>query len=264
MSIVKWRDLSWTDFRDMKKDDVVVVLPIGSTEQHGPHLPVGTDGFSGEKLAQEVCARLDDVKTLLLPLIWCSKSNEHIDFPGTILFSRQTLASVIEDICTSVVRAGFKRMVIINWHGGNTDLLSVLSVDMHQKYGLSLFVIDIVKLFASAAPDWIQKGSYDIHAGRIETSIMLANYPDLVKKVDFSMLGSDFSHGRMSKLYKDYRHLTPEGGSILMGWKSSELSADGVIGNPAGSNAAQGKELFDRWVDIACDFMREIATFNYE
>jgi creatinine amidohydrolase len=264
MSMKKWRELSWTDFRDMEKENTVVILPIGSMEQHGPYLPVATDAMCGERWAEAACEKLEDVNTVLMPIIWCSKSNEHIDFPGTVFLSTETLMHLVEDICASVARAGFKRLVVFNWHGGNTALLSTLSRDVRQKYGLMFYVIDIVGMFSSAAPEWLPKDSFDIHAGVIETSIMMALHPSLVKPLPTETVGSDFKHGRMSRAFKGYKILNPEGGDTYMAWLTSDLTEDGIIGDITGSNAPAGKELLEKLVDISCEVVREVATFDFK
>jgi len=266
MSVIKWREITWMDFRELKKEDALVVLPIGTVEQHGPHLPVGTDGFVIEKLAEEVCSRLDDVKTILLPSLWASKSNEHSGFPGVIGLSRDTLMGLIDDICSSVVKSGFRKLVIFNGHGGNTDVVALMLRDLGQKYPLILFDIDITKLknFSSLAPSMLQQDAYDIHAGYGETSMMMAKYPGLVKKMDLTGVGGDFHHGKMSRVYEGYRHLAPEGGNIMMTWKVSDLSTDGVVGDPSKANPDMGQKIFENYVAVACEMMREIATFQYE
>lgn len=266
MTCLMWRDLSTTDFDNLDKVATLVVLPIGATEQHGPHLPVGTDTYGVEALISGLfCKREFEATLLFLPVIWCSKSNEHIAYPGTISLSRETMASVIGDISDSIIRSGFQRLLLLNWHGGNIDFLAVLARDIHQESGLTTFVINFGSILAKyePQPDWVDKDSFDIHAGRIETSILLASHPHLVKAIDFEGMGSDFARGRMAAVFKGHKHLIPEGGSITMGWTTEDISIDGVVGNTTGSNAAEGDAYLQFMISYLCDVLPELASFKF-
>jgi len=134
MSGLKWGELTSEDFKRLAKAETLVLFPIGSMEQHGPHLPVSTDSLIVDAVVDGVVEELDDVQCIVLPILWCSKSNEHIAFPGTIFLSPETFVHVVDDISASVARAGFKRLVFMNWHGGNTDLLASIIVDIRQRH----------------------------------------------------------------------------------------------------------------------------------
>jgi creatinine amidohydrolase len=264
MTTLKWGDLSWTDFRDLPMDEALAVLPIGSMEQHGPHLPVETDGLCADLLVKGICDKLEDVTTVVMPRIWCSRSNEHIEFPGTVFLEHETFVRLVMDICASVARAGFKRMVILNWHGGNTALLASIVRDIRQEFGLLIFVVDGLNLLSTFKPSWFEEGSFDIHAEHLETSMLQARHPGLVKDIDFSDLGSDLKRGKMAKAFKGYKYLIPEGGPVLMGWMTHDLSEDGVIGKPHGAKPEDGEEALEYLINLGCEIMREIATFDYE
>ena len=259
-----WTDLSWTDFRDLDKEITLAVLPIGSMEQHGPHLPVATDTFSALALVEGLCDQLEDILTVQLPLIWCSRSNEHADFPGTVSLSHATFVHLVEDISASVARAGFRKLVIVNWHGGNTGLLSSILRDIRQQTGMLVFLLDGLHLLGAFQKPWQDEVSFDYHAERTETSIILARHPELVKKMDFSKLGSDLKHGKIPRLFKDNQHLMPEGGLAQVAWTTSDLSEDGVIGSPAGATAEDGEWLLHKLIDLGSAAMREIAAFTYD
>jgi creatinine amidohydrolase len=264
MTTLQWGALSWTDFRDLPKDEVVAVLPIASIEQHGPHLPVATDSLCADMLVQGICEKLDDVSMVVLPQIWCSRSNEHVNFPGTVFLERETFINVVREVSASVARAGFKRLVIVNWHGGNTMLLGSIVHDIRQETGLMVFVIDLLNLLSTFTPSWYEEGSFDIHAERLETAMILKGYPELVKDMDFSDLGSDLKRGKMGKAFNGFEHLVPEGGPVFMSWETDDLSEDGVIGNPLGATPENGEEVLTYMVDLSCEIMREIVRFDYE
>ncbi len=266
MPAKRWLELTTQEFEKLDCDHTIVVLPIGATEQHGPHLPVGVDTYCVEALQRRVEEMLDEIDVISMPTLWCTKSNEHHDFSGTVFLRQETLASVIEDISSCVARMGFKRLVLLNWHGGNNDLLACLIRDIHHELGLLTYVINGGGLLSldESKPKLDSDKTYDIHAGRFETSVMLAEYPELVRSIDFNGIGSDFAHGKMAKLFANYKYLIPEGGPINMGWVISDLTDDGVVGDPHGANAEDGNSFMEFISKILCELLREISRFDFE
>ena len=181
MPNLKWRELSTADFKALRKERMVAVLPLGSTEQHGAHMPVATDALMIEAVVGEVMTQLKGVDCIFLPTLWCTKSGEHKDFPGTVCLSAETLLHVLEEISASVARAGFRKLIYLNAHGGNSDLLAVAARDVHQQTGLTTFVVDIMRLLAAYPPDDLEPGAFDIHAGQFETSVIMARHPKLME-----------------------------------------------------------------------------------
>lgn len=263
MPVRKWLELSTTDFRDLDRDQTLVLLPIGATEQHGPHLPVGTDTFIVEEVLRRVGPKLDSLEALVLPAIWCSKSNEHVAFAGSLYFQAETMLALVHDLAAAIGRSGFKRLVLMNWHGGNTDLLGAMALDLHQRHGLMVFIIDIVRSFIKPGEQTAAHQDYDIHAGRYETGIMLTAYPGLVKPGPYADIGSDMKRGRLAHSFAGYEWLIPEGGPVRVGWETTDLTADGVIGNPAEATAGEGERDLTSMVERVEAMLREIATFAY-
>ena len=266
MTSHNWGELTCKDFDELDREHTVVIFPIGSMEQHGPHLPVATDALCASSVVAEMERRNLNLDTIVLPTLWCSKSNEHIDYRGTIFLTRETFGRVVEEISASVARAGFRRLVIMNWHGGNVDYLACLTRDIRQKYNLLTFLLDggrLVSSFSSYKTDWAKPHHFNIHAERYETSILLATHPELVKPPEEWGLGSDFGHGKMARSFKKNSHLIPEGGPVAMGWVTTDLTDDGVVGDPVGANAAEGKDYLDYIVDQLCEVLPEIAVFDF-
>jgi len=263
MTSMKWSELTTKDFTKLEKEGMIVVLPIGAMEQHGPHLPVATDALCVNSVVDKLDEKKLDVNYLVLPTLWCSKSNEHLEFPGTIFLRRETFSRVVEDIAASVARAGFKKLVVLNWHGGNVDLLSCLARDIRQQFDLLTFIIDGGRMLQSYKPDWAQPHHYNIHAERNETSVILAARPDLVKPPSEWGVGSDFGHGKMADSFKGYKHVIPEGGSVSMGWVTVDLTDDGVVGDPSGANAGEGLVILEHVVARICEILPEIASFSF-
>ncbi len=262
MASLKWSELTTKDFARLDKDEMLVILPIGSMEQHGPHLPVSTDAIGVNTVVEILNEKNLDVNYLVLPTLWCSKSNEHLEFPGTIFLRRETFTRVLEDIAASITRAGFKKLVVLNWHGGNVDLLSCLARDIRQQFDLLTFIIDCYRIL-SYKPDWAQPHHYNIHAGRDETSVILAVRPDLVKPPNEWGAGSDFGHGKMADSFKGYKHVIPEGGSVSMGWVTVDLTDDGVVGDPSGASREEGQANLEHVAARICEILPEIASFSF-
>lgn len=263
MACRRWRELSTTDLAGVDRDEAVVVLPIGSIEQHGPCLPVGTDTLIVEAVVDGVLRHLSDVACLFLPTLWVSKSNEHSAFAGTITLSRGTLCGVIEDIVGSVARAGFRKLVFLNAHGGNTGLLDVLGRDLHESTGLLLFSLELWRFYSLPPAVPGDSTALDIHAGYYETSVILACYPELVAGRDLTGLGSDRSRGRIAASFRGFRYLTPEGTPVNVPWVTEDLTDDGVMGDPTHASTDVGRRELDRLVATVCDVLREVAAFEY-
>ena len=259
-----WNQHSTTDFLSLDREKTLVLLPFGSTEQHGPCLPVGTDYMLVEEVLRRVRPLVDDLDIIALPALWCTKSNEHAAFAGSLYLRAETLMALVHDIAASIHGSGFKKLVLMNWHGGNTDLLSALAPDIRQRHKLLVFIINIVRIFMG--PSYDQAGEvqdFDIHAGRYETAMMLAAHPDLVKPGPYEEIGSDTRRGRLADSFSGFKLLIPEGGPVRVGWETTDLTADGVIGNPAGATAAQGEHDLDQMVQRVVAMLREIARFDY-
>jgi creatinine amidohydrolase len=207
----------------------VAVLPVGSFEQHGPYLPLATDTLVACAVAREIAAAYPGVH--LLPPVTISCSHEHADWPGTVSISSVTLHSVVCDIAQSLRRSGVDALVVVNGHGGNYVLGNVVQESSARGERMALF---------PAAEDWeaaLQRAEVatslltDMHAGEIETSILLHAHPELIRP---GYETSDF-------VADDRRHLLTLG---MSGYTDS-----GVIGRPSLGSAEKGRELLASLAD---------------
>jgi creatinine amidohydrolase len=264
MSFKYWNALSKTNFEAMDRAEVPVLFPIASTEQHGPHLPVGTDAMIVQEIIKRSEQRVADLDFVVLPTLWVAKSIEHKGFLGVISFQTETLIAVLHDIAASVAASGFRKLILLNWHGGNSDLLSSIIRDLHQRHNLQVFLIDGLWLFSDekgAYDDDFQE--YDLHAGRYETGIMMAISPESVKK---EFLAEDYGKAnqhRLKQMFKSLQYLLPEGGPGRIGWETRDLSVDGVIGEVSGFSADQGRQnllKIEKRVEV---ILREISGFEF-
>lgn len=263
MTIHEWRHLTTTDFEQLDPSQMLVLLPLGAVEQHGPHLPVGTDDLLASRVLVEVIEQIDDLELLLLPSIWCTKSNEHLNFAGTLSLSTETLRSMLHDLGSSLSRSGFRKLVLMNWHGGNTDLLVTATRDIRERFSLFVFLIDGLRLAAELKDSAADEGAdFDVHAGRGETSMMLAAFPELVRREWLGHVGDKENPGRLHATLGRSDFITIEGGSVYLGWEAEDLSLDGVIGDPQGANAAEGDRYIKQIAARMATILSEIASFE--
>jgi creatinine amidohydrolase len=214
-------------YRDLEEAGInTAVLPVGSIEQHGPHLPLGTDWIIANKLAEEVAERLEDV--YLLPAIPYSNSQEHLGFKGTISVKPNTLAKTIKDIIESLYLHGITRVVIISGHAGNWILKPTI-----RELNLQYPELNIIQGGAMG------ERPEDIHAGMVETSQMLYISKDLVKKEKLID-----SVPETTQEYLDYVGMRP-------------LSGDGVWGKPSQSSVKKGEEIQKRRIEDITSYIKQ-------
>ena len=236
----------------------ILILPVGSVEQHGPHLPLATDHMVASAAAQSVVNRCgEELDLWLLPTLTISKSNEHAWAPGTLWLGPSTLLSVVSDIASSAATTGARRLVFLNAHGGNTALLVVACREVRLSQGLQTFLLhpflpaDHGGRSMTAPAGELGMG---IHGGHDETSMMLYLRPDLVNM--------SLATRRVPDRLAENRHVR-FGGSVPFGWTSDDFGPDGHVGDPTGATAEQGRELFEGAVEMLCEQLVEVADFDF-
>lgn len=257
-----WERLKSREIGALDKDHSVVLLPISAIEQHGPHLPVGTDTIILRSLLQnfsKVTGHFEGENVIIAPQLTVGKSNEHMAFPGTMTLTAHTLYDVLDEYVGCMVRHGFKKVMLTNSHGGNTDMLNLISRDMRVKYGIEVYVFDW--WFTNFWQDIMKKvktskSPYGVfHACELETSLMLYIDKDLVDMdaaVDETP-DAQFAGDRFISLY----------GPVTMGWKTNDVSAHGVIGDPKEATYEKGKIFMDYAVEKLTAIVEEVLHFHY-
>ena len=178
---VEWRKLRADQLREQARVDAVVILPVASLEQHGPHLPVEADSMLARRLRSVPPARSQrSASAVVLPVVWTGLSEHHMSFGGTITLDFPAFFALMEDVCRSVLRHGFKRIVLMNAHGGNENALRTITDELTPKLG-----VPIVQFTYCMLPLWSSRKILEtqgalMHACEAETSMMLAVRPDLV------------------------------------------------------------------------------------
>lgn len=219
---------TWTELRDAGVD--TAVLAFGAIEQHGQHLPIGTDWFIADAVAHGLANQLD---AFLLPAMPFGNSREHMALPGTITLRPFTLAAVFEDIIDSLRTHGFKRVVVYSAHGGNWVLKPILRELNFRYHDISIVWADGI------LPERGDQPPRDIHAGHEETSAILHLRPDLVKDEGEHL----DSPGTVGQEFNDY-----------LGYdKTTKIGAWGL---PSNADARQGEEQLVESVRRKVEYVR--------
>lgn len=219
-------------------DARIAVLPIGSFEQHGDHLPLATDSLIATLIAAELAAAY---KLLLLPPITISCSHEHTGAGLAVSLRASTLDRVVKDVADSLGRAGIRQLVLVNGHGGNYVLSNVVQEANEQDIRMALFPGRTDWETARRAAGMTTTGHEDMHAGELETSLLLHAYPELVRS----------TYPRADHLAHDRPHLLAIG---VQGYSDT-----GVIGAPSLASADKGKLVLDSLTDSFVDHHRMLA-----
>ena len=233
----------------------ILVLPIGATEQHGPHLPFSTDSVIAEAVAAATVFEVGaDVDAWLLPPLAFTKSNEHAWSAGTFWLSARTLLSVLEDVGRCVAATPARRLVFLNGHGGNSSLLNTTCRELRLQFGLQTFLAhpSLPPDHGGASPE--EELGMGIHGGLDETSLMLHLRPELVDLVaGFRNLPEPLAANRHVRF----------GGAVSFGWLSNDFGPSGLIGDPTGATPERGKILFDGAVHAFAEALAEVARFDF-
>ena len=177
-----WAEMSWRDFAAADMEKVVAVLPVAAVEQHGPHLPVGVDMFINEGYLARAVKRIpDDMPVLILPIQAIGKSNEHIEYPGTLTFSLETVTRAWTEIGDSVARAGCRKLIFMNSHGGNVPVIDAVARELRVRHRMLAVHAGWHRLGYPADLFSAVERAHGIHGGDAETSLMLAFKPKTVR-----------------------------------------------------------------------------------
>lgn len=245
-----WIDYPATDL-GIDPGRTIAILPTAAVEQHGPHLPVGVDTMIGAGLCDLLAARCPDALDIrILPVQAVGKSNEHLWAPGTLTLTAETALRAWTEIGLSVARAGVRKLLIVNAHGGNADLNSIVARELRVQAGM--FCVRMGWGADVGLPEGLfgpQERAQGIHGGDVETSLMLHLRPDTV---------------RMERA-QDFRWTHDQGdippiGPVAHGWIASDVNPHGVAGEAHLATADKGRATAEHYVAGAIDVLHRIAA----
>lgn len=252
-----WHQLAAPEFSTLDPEETIAVLPIAAIEQHGPHLAVSTDTVIAEGMIGEVLQRLpDDLSILILPTQAIGKSNEHVRSPGTITLSAETALRAWTEIGESVHRAGLRKLVMVNSHGGNVEVMSIVARDLRVRLDMLAVACSWSRLGRPAGLFSDQEMAVGIHAGEIETSLMLHFRPDLV-----DMERADNFAPATIAMTAEFAHLRPTGVTAF-GWVAQDLHPSGAAGDARGATAEKGRATAAHQAAEFIKLLRDVRNFS--
>ena len=250
MRRLNWAEYRTTEFAQIDPMKTIAILPTAAIEQHGPHLPVGVDTMIAEGMLERVRTTCpDDLDIRILPVQAVGKSNEHLHALGTLTLSAENALRIWVEIGLSVARAGVKKIVIVNSHGGNLDLISILSRELRVQAGMLAVKCQWGSFGQPEGMYPATETAYGIHGGDVETSLMLAFRPELVDMTQARDFVSSAQTGTISPI-----------GPVSYGWISSDLNAAGTVGNAAAATAAKGHATADHYAAGFIELLRKVAA----
>lgn len=252
-----WTELTSEDFRKLPMGEIIAVLPVAAVEQHGPHLPVGADTFIMRGYLDRMLERLPtDAKALVLPVQAFGKSNEHLAFPGTLTLTAETAIRAWTEIGESVHRTGCRKLVIVTSHGGNASVIDIVARDLRVRLGMLVVVASWHRLGYPRALFGADELSHGIHAGDIETSLMLAFRPETVR-----MDKAESFEPRTAAMARDLAYLgadRPAG----FGWMAQDLHVSGAMGDAAAATRDKGEAAAVHGAAAFVALLRDVESFD--
>jgi creatinine amidohydrolase len=252
-----WADLSTADFASLDPATAVAVLPVGATEQHGPHLPLAVDQALVDGIVAAALPRLpSESQVLVLPTQAVGYSPEHAQFPGTLTLPVETVIATWVALGECVARAGVRKLLLFNSHGGQVSLLDIVARELRMRCGLIVYSCSWWNLPLGEQVNGLfsaDEHRFGVHAGEIETSLMLALHPERVRMPRAKNFGST-SRERAAQY-----PILGNGRSAKLAWAMQDYNAEGAAGNAAGATAEKGQALLQAAGQQLALLLQEIA-----
>jgi creatinine amidohydrolase len=231
--------LSWTDIAALPdRENTVIILPVAAIEQHGPHLPCAVDSLIAAGVTGKALERLSpSVPAYALPPQMYGKSDEHLHFPGTMTLTGETLLATLIEIGESVYRSGFRKLLMVNGHGGQPQVIEMAARELRLRHGDYLIVPHFTWRVPHVAGRYLsdQEKALAMHAGHAETAITMALAPDTVH---MERAQANYPPPFPSKL------LSPDGRPAVA-WVARDFGPTGVIGDPCAATPEQGAAILE-------------------
>lgn len=249
---MRWEELKWPTIQAISKE-LPVIIPLGSIEQHGLHLPLSTDTTQVAAIASSLEERMSD-RALILPVLWLGSSHHHLDFPGTVSVRPSLYSQLVQDLALSILRAGFRRLFFLNGHGGNeTPAAQALSelASTHRQAEEALLAM--ASWWAVGKPNATRLGLNTpnlSHACEYETSLMLWLRPDLV----------ELDRARDSIPSVEETWLTGEK-RVQLFRRFAAMTSSGSLGMPTTATAEKGQAILQSVLDDIVAFLDDFARW---
>ena len=241
-----WGHFTWDEIKEYLKKCNIVLLPVGSCEQHSLHLPLDTDSFDALWLCEKVVERVKEPKPLILPPINYGVSYHHLDFAGTISISPDTLKNMVIEIAECLKKHGVSKMIIVNGHGGNKAALTCASQIIRHKLNM-LVIVDSGEI----VKEEIAEEKEDFHAGEKETSTSLYNREELVRKEKIK--NPDFRYPKEILRFST---------GINWNFKTKDVTDTGAMGYPEKATKEKGKKLWEAHINALAKLIEEIREIE--
>jgi len=256
-----WMEMTWQDVADAGADTArwIAVLPLAAVEQHGPHLPLGVDTFIAETYLARVRQRLpEELPVTFLPVQRIGVSVEHVAFPGTLTLSAATAIAAWTELGESLARAGVRKLVLITSHGGNVAAMELVARNLRARFGMLAVTVGWHRF---GYPDDAFAGEekrHGIHGGDIETSLMLAGKPEIVR-MDKAPKATSATVA-MANEFMWLGAYRPAG----FAWMTQDLHPTGAVGDATLASAAKGEAALAHGAEAFVELLREIDRFDLQ
>lgn len=240
-----------------EKSGAIAVLPLGATEQHGPHLPFETDTIIASGIVEHVKKELpESLDVTFLPVEAIGYSPEHMDVQGSKTLSYDEAVRRWIGIGEDCFQQGYRRFVMLNAHGGNSPLMTIVATELRVRRAMLAVATSWTRFGYPQELVTPEEKAFGIHGGFIETSVMLALQPDLVEM----QKARDF-HSCQQEFVQDFTHLRAYGPHAF-GWKMQDLSAQGVVGNAQLASAQAGEAMLTHAAHGIVELLQDVARFD--
>jgi len=253
-------EMTWVEFDEARKKIDTILIPTGSVEVEGPHLPLNVDSIVALGTAKRVAEKTG---LLVAPLLNVGYSEWHMGFPGTLSFGMTTVSQILRELSSSLIHYGFQRLVFINSHVGNDWSITEIANEITRKRIARVAMVNLWALgneMAKNLPELVEKKF--LHAGEIMTSVVMALRPDLV---DMKKAQKEYLKGRLESFTQRGSWNTVfKGFPVNVYHSSEELTESGVMGDPMAATPAKGEKILSAWTDYIVEFIKEFKKLPLE
>jgi len=256
---VWWGDYRTTEYASIAARTTIAVLPVAAIEQHGPHLPVSTDTTIMQGMLETVIARLPpDIDIRILPVQAVGKSNEHIHAPGTLNLPAPVLIEAWTELGASIARAGVRKLVVVNAHGGNEEIMGIVTRELRVRFAMMAVKTSWQRFGRPAGMYTELEDRHGIHGGDVETSLMLHFRPDLV-----DMTKAENFVSNVARAEKELA-LLRQTGTHAFAWIASDLNPHGVVGDASIATTEKGRLTAEHQADGFIRLLRDVREASLE